>query len=75
MSEHNLTIFVIYKQPKDYPQGWVVRRWVIDSEGVQPDLMCAHADSLALAREMIPQGLVRFTRQKDDDECVFESWL
>lgn len=68
---NSLTLFVIYK----YPEGWVVRRWVIDSEGAQPDLMTAQADSLVLARAMIPEGLIRFSRNKDDDECIFESWL
>jgi hypothetical protein len=67
-----LTIFIIYKHPKE---GWVVRRWVIDSDGAQPDLAMATADTLARAREMIPEGLVRFTRNKDDDEAIFESWL
>ncbi len=70
-----LTIFIIYKYPNDYPQGWVVKRWIIDSEGAQPDILSLQADTLARARQMIPEGLVRFSRNKDDDESVFESWL
>jgi hypothetical protein len=66
-----LTIFIIYKNSEE----WVVKRWVIDQDGAQPDLMMATADSLALARAMIPNGLIRFTRNKDDEENVFESWL
>lgn len=75
MDSDSLTIFVVYKQPKDYPKGWVVRRWVIDQDGAQPDLISAQADTLAQARTFIPQGLFRFTRNKDDDECIFESWI
>lgn len=71
MNEEGIVIFVIYKHPKDYPEGWIVRRWV----GEQPDLIPAKAHSLEEARTLIPQGMVRFQRKRDDDESIFESWL
>ncbi len=70
-----LTMFVIYKHPKDYPDKWIVRRWTVDSNGSQPDLMHAEADSLELARTFIPGGMVRLSRNRDDDEAFYESWV
>lgn len=75
MHKNGLIIFTIYKQPKDYPNGWSVRRFTVDAEGAQPDLIPAYAETLEQARTMIPVGLVRMPRNKDDDPSVYESWV
>lgn len=76
MTDKDLIIFVVYRMPKDYPDKWVVRRWAMDEKG-RPvvDTSCITGNSLSEVRCHIPGGLVRFPRSKDEDECIYESWL
>jgi hypothetical protein len=70
-----VTIFIIYKRPEGLPEGYVVKRWVVDQDGAQPDLIQAEADTLELARTFIPEGMFRFSRERDDPDDICESWI
>ena len=71
-----LSIWTIYDHPLDYPQGFIARRWVIQTAG---DVIASNdirtADSLDEVRQMIPAFLHRLPRQDGDDPKIVESWI
>lgn len=69
-----LTQWVIYDHPADYPQYVVVRQWVIKAGQIEigPAMLC---DSLEQAREDVPLGLYCLDRHPDDDPTIVEVWL
>lgn len=67
-----LRIFVLYEDPKDYPGKFVLRRWV----GEEPDpIPMAVTDSLALARNVIPDYATPIGRYPLDDPAIKEVWI
>jgi hypothetical protein len=63
---------VIYKNPKDYPNKWVVREW----NGLIPNkIACCDANSLMEARKHIPKGLFNIGRRDGDDPIIEEIWI
>ena len=74
MSE--LTLWMVYERPTDYPHSWVVRRHYASAEGVRADpVPSAVAPSLEAARLAIPPGLHRIERDPDDEPQIAEVWL
>lgn len=73
-----MDMFTIYSHPKDYPQGYVVRRWVVGG-GHEPEPREAYATaSLEDARSLVPQdrGLVRMPATPGaDDPTILETWF
>ena len=67
-----LEIFVIYKNPSDYPDEYVVRRFLNDIPDLKP---FAVENNLYLSRLKIPEGKVCVARSKDDDSVIVESWI
>jgi hypothetical protein len=73
MSE--LAMYVVYRNPRDYPERFVVRRTLVGTEirkDAEPLIVC---DSLEEARDAIPGGLVCITRSIEDDPVIVETWL
>lgn len=71
-----LNMFTIYRRPKDYPDKFVVRRWVIAGGEPKPDdLPLAVVASLEEARRVLPPGLHCLGRGDNDDPCIVESWV
>lgn len=70
-----LKIWVIFERPRDYPDGFVVRPFLIGPGTVTPCPFARYAKDLAGARAYLPQGLYRMDRAPDDDPVVVESWL
>jgi hypothetical protein len=69
-----LSLFTIYERPKDYPNNFVVRRWII--VGGQPTGQeCQLADTLEESRILIPPGLFNLGRQPGDDPAIVETWV
>lgn len=66
-----LESFAIYDHPRDYPDHFVVRRWV----GDVPTCDFAIADTLDAARAEVPDGLYRIPCQIADDPVLVEVWL
>lgn len=71
-----LTTYTIYKHPKDYPLGYVMRQWIgVNGHGEpRPGTATRHL-TLRAARSLIPVGLVCLRRDPADDPCIFETWL
>ncbi len=75
MTTGALSQWVIYKQPRDYPGQYVLRRWLADADGPRPTGEVALADSLEAIRAALPGGLTCIGRYADDDPCIVEVWL
>jgi len=74
-SERELDLFTIYEHPKDYPRGYIVRRWVARSTGFSEAREAWATETLEDARLIIPDGLFRMEREADDDPTIVETWL
>lgn len=73
-----MRMFVVYKNPKDYPGKFVVREWrtscskiaiFADSEPL------AVVDNLVEARAAIPNDTVLIDRDELDDPVIEEIWI
>lgn len=64
-------IICIYNSPTDYPDKFVARLWDLD----KPTRHIAVAETLDTIREAIPEGMIRFHRDQNDDPCIVESWI
>ncbi len=67
--------YVIYDHPADYPEHFVVRRWVIGREDIKPDVEAVVYLTLDEARCSIPRGLVCISRSPEDASCIVEVWI
>ena len=75
-SSRETVVWVVYNNPSDYPQKFVVRRQYAGAKGVRADaLPVAVAESLQEARRVLPPGLVCITRSDDDDKVIEETWI
>lgn len=70
-----LEIWVIYENPTDYPGWWVVRRRCVGNGETVIDPAAILCYSLDQARSVIPQGLVCFPRDQNDDPVIVETWF
>lgn len=77
MSDEPFQAWTIYKNPRDYPGCYVVRRGqAILALGIVHDLEpTAVCHSLVEAREAVPPGRVRMDRHPDDDPVIVETWI
>jgi len=73
--EAALTMFTIYRNPKDFPPGYAIRRWLVTDQGPVAEEGRGGIWSLDEVRSMIPPGLHRMERQPEDDPCIVEVWL
>lgn len=74
MSEHSddLALFVIYRHPADFPDKYVVRKWIMDRPTHEFQLY----EFLEEARRPLEKlGLVCLNRAELDDPCIVETWL
>lgn len=72
----DLALFAVYEHPLDFPDAFVVRRFMVGTRGVVPDPQPhAVAVTLEAARAALPDGLYRFDRLDDDEPQIVETWL
>jgi hypothetical protein len=69
--------FAVYNRPSDYPDFYVVRRWVIGDGPTPKDGGVHHlAKNLDEARKTIPRHrLVRMGPEPTDPDYLVETWL
>lgn len=75
MDDGEFIVYVIYDHPTDFPEHFVVRRWVIDDSGHRPMEIASLCDSITEARDEIPAGLIRFPREPQEHPSIVESWI
>jgi hypothetical protein len=70
-----LSMWTIYDRPKDYPDGYIARRF--DCTALGPvATQHAYPGELELIRETLrAAGLVRMDRLPDDEPQIVETWL
>ena len=71
-----LVMYTIYDHPRDYPDNYVVRAFILTSEGKQyASEECKLADSLEEARKFVPPDKVLTKRYPHDDPVIVETWI
>lgn len=73
----NIVLFAIYKNPKDFPDKYVIRLWQINKNVGKPvaTRYCVIKDNLEECRASIPEGFYKFDRIKNDDPAIVETWI
>ena len=67
-----LPIWTIYDHPRDYPTGFIARKFLLD----QPTDETIAAPTLDEIREaMWRRGLTPLHRSPDDDPVIVETWI
>jgi hypothetical protein len=71
--------WVVYRHPRDYPAKYVARRWDVRSPGHGAQVIATDevklANTLDEIRRLIPPGLYCLNRFEDDDPCIVEVWI
>jgi hypothetical protein len=76
MPAEDLTMFVIYERPSDYPTRYVVRKWIVTNapDPIPADYFTLH-NTLEEARATIPAWMVCIVRSPKDVPCIVESYV
>jgi hypothetical protein len=71
-----LSILTIFRHPKDYPDKYVVREFILDINGqLLARKSCDTADTLKEARKLIPFGRCCFAEPNTPELPAVESWI
>jgi len=70
-----LEMWCIYDHPADYPNHYVLRRWLVGGGKLVPDEKCQLARTIGEARKLVPTGLYCLGRLPGDDRCIAETWV
>ena len=73
-----LNIYVVYNKPKDFPDEYVVRRWVVNSDGTgmpNRNIMLKSRNIDAIRDSLNAVGLHRIQRFVNDDPVILETWV
>ncbi len=70
-NDFSFVCYAVYERPSDYPNSFVVRKWV----NGEPNETAMLADDLVAARRLLPAGLVRIPHQNGEDKTIVETWL
>ncbi len=68
---NELPMWVVYEKPSDFPDKFVLRKWLND----EPTEEIQIADTLEDIRKKVPEGLVKISRDLRDDPVIVEVWL
>lgn len=66
--------YVIYFNTSDYPNVYSVREWVMKKR-LKADRLIGTSDSLAEARNLVPDGYIPMPRDSIDDSVIVETWI
>lgn len=73
-----MELWVIYRQPRDFPDSFVVRCWQITPTGPIETEEVWVRPTLEEAREVVAEnhpGSICIRREPTDDPVIVESWL
>ncbi len=70
-------IYTVYDHPSDYPDHFVVRKWLIKDGGITEagDIVKKSKNYSAIRNHMLDRGLHRLMRNEGDDPCIMECWI
>ena len=69
-----MPMYVIYQHPRDYPEHFVVRKFIVQRRTVTATGEFSLWPNLNRARTAIPRGMINITRHPDDEPQIVESW-
>lgn len=71
-----LSMWTVYDHPRDYPKGFIARRFEVDGRGARPTRDVMVSDDLdALRLMLMKRGLTALARNEEDDPKIVETWL
>ena len=73
-----LVMWTVYKHPKDYPDEYVARKFVIMEDFYGPSNESISSRSLRDVRNVLRslyRGLIQLKRPPDDEPHIVEVWL
>lgn len=73
--EPELTMWVIYERPLDYPDSYVLRRWRVMPGKVEPEPEPTAVGPLGYIRKQLPADLTCMGRNPNDDPKILETWF
>lgn len=69
-------MYVIYDRPADWPNGFVVRVWLVNRAMTVPGpVLGSDVPTLEEARALVPIGHVNVGRDPADDDKIVEVWV
>lgn len=69
-----LEMWTVYEKPKDFPQSYVARKWVIGQTPEATNEVLVGA-TLEEVRAKLPPGLHCMNRSPEEDPVIVETWL
>ena len=66
-----LETWVVYRNPKDYPDKFVCRKW----DGLKPTGELIISDALEKIHQSLPLGLIMIAPSTEDDPIIIETWF
>ena len=71
----DLPMWVVYDHPKDFPDVFVARKWLVRAGETVATTEILTAKTIDILRDALPRGLVRLERSDHDDQAIREVWL
>lgn len=75
MPPNALTLWVVYKHPKDHPNHYVIRRQIVSKGQVQFDRHCFLFQTLKEVHNFLPKCLTLLQPNPNDDPVIAEIWI
>ncbi len=73
---NSLLFYVLYWNPSDHPERFVVRRQTAGRDGIRIEAKpLIVTEDLAAARAAIPPGLFRLDRDPSEELQILETWV
>lgn len=74
--ENELNIWTIYDHPRDFPNSFVARRYVVsDGQSFVTNQIMVGPNLKQIREQMEVRGLHRLPRDPRDDPKIVESWI
>lgn len=71
----NLVMWTIFDHPRDYPAGFIARKFIVSNGKVHPTEEALQGETLESVQQQLPPGLFCLGRSPGDDSKIVESWF
>lgn len=68
------TLYAIYDHPSDYPEGFVVRQWLVSADQIQPG-DAQREPTLTEAHATLPAEAKKVDWPGEPDPTIIEVWM
>lgn len=75
MSAQGLEMWTVYDHPRDCPDDFIARLWLITAGEPQPTTATIKGPLAAIREVLANKGLVKLMRDPNDDAVIVETWL